>query len=247
MTATRGVFVADVAWPTVAERLAAGSTAVLPIGAASKEHGYHLPLNTDYLQAEWLAREMMTRHDLTVWPTLSYGYYPVFVDYPGSISIAWEIFEALVRDILDGMLNAGARRVAILNTGISTIAPLRASIGRLRDPSQALLCNVYSGAAFTTCANTIAEQSFGGHADEIETSIMLAIAPERVALGLAVAQPHAIARGVFNRRDPAAPTYCPSGAHGDPTRATADKGRQLLAAMIEDISAALAGFLGAGS
>ena len=44
---TRGLCVATAAWPEVGERLANGALAVLPIGAASKEHGRHLPLATD--------------------------------------------------------------------------------------------------------------------------------------------------------------------------------------------------------
>jgi len=52
----KGLLAAEVAWPEVQRRLEAGAPALLPIGAACKEHGCHLPLNTDFLQAEWLAR-----------------------------------------------------------------------------------------------------------------------------------------------------------------------------------------------
>ncbi len=50
-----GISVATSSWPQVGRRLADGWPAVIPIGAASKEHGRHLPLDTDFLQAEWIA------------------------------------------------------------------------------------------------------------------------------------------------------------------------------------------------
>jgi creatinine amidohydrolase/Fe(II)-dependent formamide hydrolase-like protein len=44
--------------------------------------------------------------------------------------------------------------------------------------------------------------------------------------------------GRLSRDDPASPGYSPSGVYGDPTLASADKGRQLLGAMLEDVLAA---------
>lgn len=61
---------------------------MLPIGAASKQHGFHLPTNTDRVQAEWLAARIADRFDALIWPTVGYGYYPAFVGYAGSISLS---------------------------------------------------------------------------------------------------------------------------------------------------------------
>jgi creatinine amidohydrolase len=234
-----GVAVAASPWPLVAARLAAGAVAVLPIGAGAKEHGYHLPLATDYIQAEWLAGELRARRAAVTWPTLSYGYYPVFVDYPGSISLTRGTFCALVREVLSGIVQAGARRVAVVNTGISTIEPL-AEVLRGFDPDPPMrLINVYSGARFAAARAAIEEQPWGGHADEIETAIMLALAPQSVDMRCAFGNAAPIVRGKFNRHDPLDPNYSPTGVNGDPRRATAAKGVRLLAALIEDTLAAL--------
>ena len=48
-------FIECLTWDEVARRIAAGAAAILPIGAAAKQHGFHLPLNTDRIQAEWFA------------------------------------------------------------------------------------------------------------------------------------------------------------------------------------------------
>ena len=230
-----GVLVAQVPWPQVEERLNNGATAVLPIGAASKEHGYHLPNQTDFVQAEWLAIELAKRLQVVVWPTLSYGFYPVFVDYPGSISLSRQTFKMVVKEILGGIFRGGAKRAAILNTGISTIAPLRAAIADLPEAGAIDLIDIYSGPKFGEVMAAVEEQGFGGHADEIETSIMLALNPAAVDMARAVAAVTPIKRGMFNRTDPAAANYSPSGANGDPTLASAAKGRRLTEALLEDV------------
>ena len=52
-TDTDRYFIERMTWDEVARHIAAGAAAILPIGAAAKQHGFHLPLNTDRLQAEW--------------------------------------------------------------------------------------------------------------------------------------------------------------------------------------------------
>jgi creatinine amidohydrolase len=240
MTSGGGVLAAEIAWPEVERKLAARAIAVLPIGAAAKEHGYHLPLSTDFLQAEWLGREIARTSHVVVWPTLSYGYYPVFVDYPGSISLSRESFIAVVGEILQGIVRAGARSIALLNTGISTIAPLEEAIRQPPDEVAVGLINVYSGPRFTRAVRETEEQPFGGHADEIETSIMLALHGERVAMDRAEPALRHIERGMFNRTDPDAPNYSPSGVNGDPRFATRAKGERLTRAMLEDVLEQLA-------
>ena len=82
----RGAWVAGITWRDIADRVCAGAIGILPVGAACKEHGLHLPMNTDQLQAEWLAEHLAQKDNVLIWPTLTYGSYPVFVDYPGSCS-----------------------------------------------------------------------------------------------------------------------------------------------------------------
>jgi len=117
-TGSPGAFAAQLSWLEVGRRIKAGAVAGLLIGAACKEHGPHLPMNTDFLQAEWLAGALVQRTDVLVWPTVSYGYYPAFTDYPGSVSLARETFQRMMQEILSEIRRAGVRTVLILNTGI---------------------------------------------------------------------------------------------------------------------------------
>ena len=232
-------WVQDLPWPTVAARIAAGAIALLPIGAASKEHGPHLPHGTDYVQAGHYAAHIATEVDALIWPVVAYGYYPAFTDYPGSVSLREVTFIALIEDILAGIVASGVQRIALINTGISTIPPLTKMIATPPTAAIVDLVNCYHGPRFSAASAAVQEQQFGGHADEIETSLMLAIAPERVVMDQAVAATAPVLRGTFNRLDPGAPNYSPSGVNGDPTRATRVKGELLLAALYADIVAAV--------
>ncbi len=234
-----GILLAEAAWPDVGTRLGNGATAVLPVAAAAKQHGPHLPLAADWLQAEWLVERLLEACDVVVWPTLGYGFYPAFTDYPGSISLSHDTFLALVTEILDGIRGAGAGHIAVLNAGISTIAPITEALGRISQPPQPQLINIYAGARFTQVESAVTEQPWGGHADEVETSIMLAIAPQKVDMGRATPAVTRIEHGPFNRGNPDGENYSPSGVNGDPTRASGEKGRQLLAAMLADVVEAL--------
>ena len=78
---------------------------------------------------------------------------------------------------------------------------------------------------------------------EVETSLMLAIAPERVAMSRAAPCPFSPTgplRGPLSPDDPTSPNYSPSGSFGDPTLASAEKGRNVLAAILHDLREAAA-------
>ena len=235
----QGIFVAEVAWPEVMARLAAKATALLPVGAECKQHGPHLPMNSDYLQAQWLAAAVVQQANVAAWPVLGYGYYPAFIDYPGSCSLSHATFRTAVSEILASLYGAGARRIRILNTGLSTIEPLRQAVRQAVAPEDIRLINVYSGQHYRAAAAEIQRQKRGCHADELETSLMLAIHPGKVDMRKAVACTERVIRGPFNRTDPQAANYSPSGVYGDPTLASAEKGRRLLHAMMKDIIEAL--------
>ena len=129
----------------------------------------------------------------------------------------------------------------ILNTGVSTIAPLEAAVAAGQPGMRVDLANVYQGQRYQHVAQALEQQVAGGHADELETSIMLAIGRECVALDRAQAWvPAAMsASGAFSRSDPHAPRFSPAGVWGDPTLASEEKGRRLLAAMLDDLLAAV--------
>jgi creatinine amidohydrolase len=235
-----GALLAEFAWVEVAPRLARGAVAVLPIGAAAKEHGPHLPMATDWLTAEALGRELARTHDVLVWPTVGYGFYPAFVDYPGSTSLSEATFEATVRELLRDLARAGARAALVLNTGVSTIRPIERAIASLGAAPPVAAAHVYRGPRYVECVETLCEQARGGHADEAETSVMLHLHPACVAMERAPSWTEDVRPGRWSPTDAASASYSPSGAFGDATLATAEKGARLVGAMLEDLADALA-------
>ena len=91
-----GVFLEALTWPEAKARFDADAVVVVPIGAAAKEHGPHLPLNTDHLVARALAEGVAAALPVVIAPIVGFGYYPAFVRYPGSQHLAAETFMALL-------------------------------------------------------------------------------------------------------------------------------------------------------
>ena len=237
-------FIERLTWDEVGRRIAGGAAAILPIGAAAKQHGFHLPLNADRIQAEWFAARLTERVDALVWPTLTYGYYPAFVEYAGSSSVSASTFEAMVHEIAGGILDHGICKLFVLNTGISTLAPVEHVLARLA-PSTVMHLRIYQGPRFGRAAEQLAEQSHGSHADELETSLMLALAPQLVDMTRAEASPARTqeAPGRLTPSDRRSPNYSRSGSYGDPTLATSAKGEVLLAAILDDLNEQVTAFM----
>lgn len=237
-------FVEHMVWDEVARRIERGAAAILPIGAGAKQHGLHLPLETDRLQAEFLASKLAARIDALVWPTLAYGHYPAFVDYAGSISLSAATFEAVVAEIASGILAHGCRALFVLDTGISTRAAVERALARI-EAGNALHLRIHDGPRYRRAAAELARQALGSHADELETSLMLAIAPAIVEMSRAEASPPVAqtAPGRLTPSDETSPNYSRSGSFGDPTLATLEKGEALLAAMLDDLCEQVTTFL----
>jgi creatinine amidohydrolase len=233
------LFVEQLNWRDVEAAIAAHPLALLPIGAASKEHGHHLPLNTDRLMAEHLATRVGERcPNLLVLPTITYGHYPAFLEYPGSISISAATFRDTVADVCRCLTRHGVRATYALNTGISTLTPLEEA-KTLLAAEQVRFDYSDLRAATRAVRQAIERQPCGSHADEIETSIMLHLAPQVVRLELARPELAADRPGPLTRDSDVEGTYSPTGAWGDPTLATAEKGRLLVEGIVEHVVAAI--------
>ena len=239
MSARADHSVASMTWDEVGRRIKAGAIAILPIGAGAKQHGFHLPMQTDLIQAEALATDLADHLDALIWPTVSYGYYPAFTDYAGSCSLSAATFEAVVREIVDALVGYGCRHIVVLNTGMSTMAPIDRALAR--HAGRVLHLKIYDGPRYRAEEHALVRQAYGSHADQMETAIMLALAPEVVMMSHAEASSAKI-EGPLTPLDPSAKNYSRSGSYGDPTLATAGDGGRLLAAIRADMIEAVTAF-----
>jgi creatinine amidohydrolase len=229
----QGRYLESLTWPEAELALHELPTVLIPLGARTKEHGRHLPLNNDWLIAEYLAGRVAEQCPVLVLPTVQYGYYPAFLEYPGSISIRSDACRDVLIDICSSLATQGAKRFYVLNTGISTERPLA-------DARKAILAQgvrmEYTDikSAYAALRRQVETQPAGTHADEIETSMMLYIAPDVVRMDRAERDIHPDRGPGGLRRDAKATNgiYSPTGAYGDPTLATADKGKHLVEGMV---------------
>jgi len=229
------VILESLTWPKAEEALRNFDVVLFAVGARSKEHGPHLPLNNDYLMAEYLKDRVIREIPVAVLPTLEYGYYPSFLEYPGSVSLGAETFKNTIVDICRSMNGYGIRKFYILNTGISTIPPLKeASEELLRKGIVMRYLDLRE--TDKKLPPDLMKQEGGTHADEGETSMMLVIAPDRVDMTKAVkdydARPN---RRGLTRNPDGAGVYSPTGIWGDPTLATREKGRIIIETTVAEI------------
>mgnify|MGYP001815247421 CR=1 FL=1 len=235
-----GCWLETMTWVEAEAMLSEGRVVVIPLGAAAKAHGPHLPLNNDALIANWLAAEVAARLPVLVAPLVNASFYPAFVDYPGSISLRPETARDLVVDLCRSLAAHGASRIYVLNTGMSTEGPLKLAQTELEGLQFGFL---RLGEAMQRIPDGVLEQGWGSHADEHETSLMLHIAPGVVDMAKAV-DDGSEGEGRLSR-EPGHGTWSPSGVYGQATLATAEKGQAvaeaLLAQTLIDLEALISG------
>ncbi len=230
----KATFIEDQTWYQAREILRDTTIVVLPLGAAAKEHGPHLLLKNDLLIAEYLKRRIAAEPE-DIYPTINYHYYPAFLEYAGSTSLQFETAVDVVADICRVISAHGPKRFYVLNTGVSTINPLRVAAEKLA--AEGILLR------FTDILNIakeaeqkVRQQPEGTHADEIETSMMLYMAPETVDMSKAARDiPPDRKPGPLHPYPTAHGNYSATGIYGDATLASIEKGRIVVEAMVAGI------------
>ena len=216
-----GVKLETLSWVEAERCFAANPVVVIPLGAAAKEHGPHLPLNNDAIIADWLSEQLRQCRPVVIAPVINASFYPAFVEYPGSISLRPETARDLIVDSCNSLARFGLTRFYVVNTGLSTLRPLAAAKSIFGD--ELLFDYLVLDEALQTLPSDLLAQSYGSHADEAETSLMLHIAPEVVDMSKAV-DDGVEGQGLLTR-ERGKGLWSPSGVYGQATLANADKGR----------------------
>lgn len=225
----RGVNLETLSWIEAEQWFASNPVVVIPLGAAAKEHGPHLPLNNDAIIAAWLAEEIRQRLPVVIAPLINASFYPAFIEYPGSISLRQETARDVIVDTCTSLAGYGLSLFYVVNTGLSTLQPL--SEARKLLNQDVILEYLDLDEALQSLPAGLLEQQFGSHADEHETSLMLHIAPEVVNMSLAV-DDGAEGDGRLSRNQGQG-LWSRSGVFGQATLATPDKG-QVIAQVLLD-------------
>lgn len=233
---------ADIRWPDVPAADAARWIAVLPL-AATEQHGPHLPLETDVMIAEaYLARvrELLPDHvPVTFLPVQRIGISTEHIDFPGTQTLPTEAALRSWMALGENVARAGLRKVVIVTSHGGNSAAMMLVAQDLR-AQHGMLAVTTSWSRFGAPDGLFSAEELrhGIHGGAVETSIMLARYPDHVRTGaLANFRSNAIAiesefRWLSTQR-PApfawqAQDLHPSGAVGDATAASAEKGEALI-------------------
>lgn len=230
-------------WPEVRERLARPALAVLAVGAL-EQHGPHLPLATDTIMADGVARRIAAELGALLLPPIALGDAWNNEGFAGTLSLAPATIQAMLVDIGRGLQRQGLRALVIVNGHFGNRAPIAqaaAELGAAGFPALPLDYPDLELLAKAICTSAPAAPTFY-HADEVETSIMLALAPELVRMELAAPE-YPTFPASFGVEPIMLHSFCQSGVFGDPTHATAEKGERLLAGILAASLREIAAFL----
>lgn len=234
--AQTGVLLENLTWQEAETVLGPDTVVVIPLGAGAKEHGPHLPLKNDFLTAEYLKRRVLESSQVVMAPTVNYGYYPAFLEYPGSVSLRLETSRDMLVDICRSLAGYGPRRFYVINTGVSTLAALGPAAETLA--AEGIVLHFTNILTITAAVEEdLSTQEGGTHADEIETSMMLYIAPDSVQMARAVKDFNPDRPGPLTRDPQGNGVYSPTGSWGDPTLATREKGEQVTEVLVRGLLA----------
>ena len=196
---------------------------IVPLGA-TEQHGPHLPLETDTLIAVAVAEAVgAARDDVAVAPALPYGSSGEHAGFPGTLSLGQAALELALVELVRSADRFDAVVLASWHGG--NAEPLARAVTRLSAEGRRVVAwDPRPGAADL-------------HAGRTETSLVLALAPERVGPArpvgvverLEVLLPQLRARGVR--------AVSPNGVLGDATGAGPEEGRAIFARLVDDLAA----------
>ena len=191
---------------------------IIPCGSI-EEHGKHLPICTDSIQAEFIALEVAKKINCLVAPPLRYGLCNSTKNFPGTISISFDSLRNIMRDILEEFIRNGFNKLFILtgHAGGTHTTALRIAAKEIiikhskkKNKPRIIVCSDYD---FAFDANIEGIHPEDSHAGTIETSRVMSIRPDLIK-----------GKGIKNFpnipkfeiiSDPE--KYFPSGVMGDPT------------------------------
>ena len=219
------------------EKRRGAACAVLPVGSF-EQHGDYLPLITDTVIASVISRELASAYPLLQLPPVTISCSHEHSAWRGTVSISSSTLHSMIDDIYRSITDAGLTSLVIVNChGGNYVLANIVQEGNARGKRMALFP---SGADWTDArqsARLATSNHEDMHAGELETSILLHVHPELVRDGYHAAdwvaddRRHLLTTGMGE--------YTPSGVIGRPSLASAEKGKAVLASLVESFASVL--------
>lgn len=241
----------DLGWPDIAALDKERTIVMIPVGA-TEQHGRHLPLGTDSIDAQYMAdqiaRELEPEFPLLVFPLLPVGLSVEHTRFPGTVTLQPDTLYHVALDICESLVRHGFRRIVFLNGhgGNSSILNTVSYKVRADHGAGVFLIDISVLLGLPNKPVEVRTEGFDSHAGELESALVLAARPETVRMDRAV--PTVAERFAANQMlTLAGPVsvgwlandMSAAGNCGNPTYATPEQGRAMFEAMTRDACIAL--------
>jgi len=234
----------EMRWPEMKEKDRSNAVVVVPTGSM-EQHGPHLPLQVDAFIASQLAADLEERNpDIMLLPPVWAGVSPHHMDFPGSITLRPRVFIDLLRDVCASIYHHGFSRIVLLNGHGGNRASLEVLTQELySDLGLSVNIIVYWDLVPDLLKSMKKSHSKGmGHSGEIETSLMLYLAPHLVSkkdipqgLGGKADSKRKLFSAVGVKRYVNMKEYSEVGVDGNPAVANHDDGERFYQAVLGEL------------
>ncbi|MGD9200147.1 MAG: creatininase family protein, partial [Chitinispirillia bacterium] len=236
----KSVFWEKSTWEEINERLKCVDTAILPCGSI-EQHGPHLPVDVDYYDVVYLAQKVVeacSEPKPFIVPAIPYGVSYHHDDFKGTISVSNNSLSLFVYDIGVNLARNGIKKIIILNGHGDNAPTLNFAAQMINRDAHIFVC-VESGESSDPDLAKLINTPNDIHAGEIETSTTLAIRPDYVRMEKAVDNTLTFGSNYMDFSSKrGVPWYVRTkkisrtGIMGNPTKATAEKGKNMWEIMI---------------
>ena len=173
-----GYLLEELTWPKAQKALAETKFAIIPTGSI-EQHGPHMPVGTDYLIAQELAKRVGEISPVVVTPAIPIGYADYHADFPGTLSLSEETLSRVYYETCSYLIEYGVTHILFINGHGGNLGPLTTVGNKLRKENILAATIMW----WETAQSIDPSWSLIGHGDFLETSVMLAIAEKIVDLG----------------------------------------------------------------
>ncbi len=227
------MLIGEVTMKEFEKSLKKSKTVIIPFGTI-EAHGAHLPLNTDTLIIREVVRKAAGKTGVYMAPPIQYGVCTSTGQHPGTIGISAGTLRMLTTDIVRDAFKKGLRKFILISghggsLHVSAMKEAAEALTEELDGIKIAALSIYE--AIGKEADGIAETKNDSHAGEIETSLVLFLAPGLV-------------KGRSKEEYPRLPKpvvakdkvrYWPGAVWGDPGKATVEKGERIFDIMVESV------------
>jgi len=222
---------------SVDEAARAAKVAVLPVGSF-EQHGRHLPLATDTIVACSIAEAIAGHYDLMLLPPVTIACSHEHAGFAGTVSISAPTLHAMIRDVANSLEHQGVRKLVVVNGhGGNYVLGNVVQEANVAGPRMVLFPHRDDWDHARKAAGLVTSSHEDMHGGELETSLILHVAPELVRPDYSEAdwvvpdRTHLHIRGMT--------AYAPHGLIGRPSLASPEKGEQLLKDLVSSAAAHL--------